>query len=305
MKAPALNQLDEWNLACTIEKCSEESARHLADYARNVFSRYLITEQGNQENPDLQLHVQRCLAEVEQQEPRVCWHLLEHRLNAGTHRNGKHYKSWLFEHGIQKPTDSYRLAALLSGLRLMIQAVVRDYCAGEIARQKQIRAHGVTSLDGVNAAGDPLMDYYMQQAENLLNPTPDQEAHAALLREDAAVAADRLFQDMEPRWKVVIFVKYTEQNLPDQPIISLDHPAVIRAAGCGKSQLYAARREFSMFLDERINAATSLDDPQSLSEWKLAVACALIERIYLWMQSEKSCSPLLEYLKHYEERDHE
>jgi hypothetical protein len=114
------------------------------------------------------------------------------------------------------------------------------------------------------------MDYYMHRPKTV-ESNAGSEAHAALLREEAGVEADRLFREMETRWKVVIFVKYTEQNLPDQPIISLDHPAVIQAAGCEKANC-TRPTEFSTFLDEKINAATSLDDPQSLSEWKLAVA---------------------------------
>ena len=303
MSTVVLKHLEAWNQACTIERCDPETAEALAAYARNRTTHYLNVAGESIQNPDLRT-VANQLAVLSGKES-VCWALLEFRLNTGVHREGKHYKSWLFDYGEGNSNMEQRLYSLLSGIDLMVQVAVRDYCAGSIRQNERDRAFSVLSLDDVNQDGDSLADYYIAQAEQLLVPSPDQEVARRGLEEKAAQWARELIHELDDRWKVLVLVKYTEQSNPDGRIISLDHPALFQAAGCSKSQLYAARRDFSRFLSERIHARIGEGDPETTAQLKVMLATALMESLFSWAESEKRCSALLTYLEEKKESHHE
>ena len=303
MSTVVLKHLEAWNQACTIERCDPETAEALAAYARNRTTHYLNVAGASIQNPDLRT-IANQLAVLSGRES-VCWALLEFRLNTGVHREGKHYKSWLFDYGDGKTDTEQRRSSLLSGIDLMIQVVVRDYCAGSIRQNERDQNFSVLSLDAVNQDGDSLADYYLAQAERLLVPSPDQEVARRGLEEKAAQWARELIHELDDRWKVLLLVKYTEQSKPDGRIISLDHPALFQAAGCSKSQLYAARRDFSEFLSGKIHALIGAGDPETTAQLKVMVATALIDLLFSWAESEKRCSALLTYLKEKKGYHHE
>lgn len=303
MSSLGLKHLKMWNQVCTIERCDEDTACLLAEYARNKASYYLKVANTSMNNPDFRIVADRL--RILSGKESVCWALLEFRLNTGIHRDGKHYKSWLFDYGNRKTNANEQLYSLLSGVDLMVQMVVRDYCAGSIPQQERDQLHEVVSLDSTNEAGDSLTDYYLSQAERWLSPSPDQEVDSLLLEEKAGLLACEVLSELDDRWKVLLLVKYTEQSQPDSKIISLDHPALVEAAGCSKSQLYAARRGLNAFMSRKIGQMMGDIEPEMVAELKVRVATALIKLLFSWAESEKRCSVLLQYLDEKRGRIHE
>ncbi len=288
-----LIHLDEWFRACTIEKCSDDAADALANKAQIYFSLSLDKVGRPLENPDWR----RGKTLSAQGKSSVCWHLLELRLNTGTHRNGKHYKNWLFDYSHHVKNETARLSSLKSGLKYTLQATVRDYCAGLIGQQEKEQRYGVYSFDEPCKEGAEQDHSYRKMAEALLDTTSIENTEKRFRTTEINELADAILNELSERQCVVLMVKCCEVNRPDAQKISLDHPAVLKAAGCGKSQLYAARNKLDDFLlkkmNEHLNEKCLLNNCERLG----AVSLALADQLFFKIKSEKRYAPLLTYLE--------
>jgi len=296
MSELCLEHLDEWYRACTIEKCSDQAGEALAKQAEIYFSLCLKRVGNPFENPD-----RRTTATSIGGKDSVCWQLLELRMNAGIHSSGKHYKNWLFDYSREKATVHERLSSIKAGLKRLLQATVRDYCAGLIWQRDKDQQYGVCSLDEVRDDGTTRSDVYMAQAQDLLGLSGDEAIMRSFDEAAAEELAEVILDEMNARQYVVLLVKYAEANHPQGRKISLDNPVVLEAAQCGKSQLYAARNSLDDFLIEKMRTGLH-EDPAVAREWMGCVALALTQKIFSKIKSEKHYNL---FLTHLEEQKYE
>jgi hypothetical protein len=281
-----IEQLQEWYKQCTIDQCGEDTAGILSAYGSAMFSLWLDRCGQPLENPDLRAG--------DSAETAICWHLLELRLNTGTHRSGKYYKDWLFDYAAGVKGVEAQVASLRSGLRLMFQMTVRDYCAGLLTQREKDRRYGVVSLDETLRSGDDRSKAFGVQADYLMGKTDDFDG---VSDDDVQEMARSICGRLPLRHQVVLLVKYTEVERIGGSIIALDHPAVLQAAGCGKSQLYAARRELGDLLRGEISAACGAHREDVDDSITACVLAALADQILSQKKSEKDAQPFLQYLE--------
>jgi hypothetical protein len=295
MTGLTLDHLIEWYEECSIEKCSERSALALAEQAGLYFSVCLDRVGRPVENPDWR--GEQLVATGTQS---VCWQLLELRMNAGVHRSGKHYKDWLFEYSQDDENPIRRLSSLKSGLLRLMQATVRDYCAGLLSQRSRDHRYGVCSFDEARDEGPSAGDHYPGKAAVLLQPD-DCSVDRPWIEQQAEMVANRIAEDMSARQCVVLLIKWCKLNRTGVGRISLDHDAALQAAGCGKSQLYAARNELDDYLKQQITSVMSENDLEEARYLLAPVVAALVKRIFLRMKSEKHGEPFLTFLERIEQ----
>ncbi len=170
---------------------------------------------------------------VQAPEPRDAWHLFEVHLVTTRTREGKRYKDWLFARA-----DAQQGVAVVDtiqgGATLILRDVIRDLV------RREARPAGTLAFDAPihGTEGLTLADLVAGGA------TPADEASARDLDAIAWKTAVREFDAASRRARIGLCLRAL--GLP------LDGAAVERAAGCRKSSLHAAVREFTTGLAEGV-----------------------------------------------------
>lgn len=158
-------------------------------------------------------------------EPRDAWHLFEIHLVTARTREGKRYKDWLFAR-VGGRSGAEALDAIQGGATLILRDVVRDLI------RREARPLGTSSLATPvpGTSGLTLGDLLPGGA------SPADEAEDRDLDAQARRAAGPRFAAADRRVRVGLCLRALD--------LPLDGRATERAAGCSKSTLHAALRDF-------------------------------------------------------------
>ena len=271
-EATSLEAWREWHRECALDLSSERTRDALCKFASHRFKNWAAkyirkTNAGHVSNIGVSA--------------RQAWHLFESHVTVKQTREGKAYKKWLFARC--RCSTENELDVVQGGASLIMRDVVRDYLVAEFSSSETVSiATNVGHSDGT-----PLT------IGDLLPGEPD-PSHTIALREISGSArhhAGSLFDEMNRRERIALLAK--------QARISLAHPVVLDAAGCGKSALNEAYGK----LQRRVHGRLTADDSQAESRSTLALATlclgALIDLLSTWSAADEECTGLLELIKEF------
>ncbi len=229
----------EWRRHCALAACAAQSATVLRGFIHARFDgfcrRYAPFAASGARHPLTP-------------PPADCWHLFETHLAVDQTRAGKRYKQWLFE--AARAGEGSPAARLAGGATLLLRDVVRAWLAREAPEP---RTQSLQAPLGAEATGDALT------LEELL-PDESDPADEAARRELEALAAEeaaRLWRTLDRRDRLLLAAR--ERGL------RLDDEALARAAGIGKSALYARYRALLERLAKQLRHNYPREDPAALS----------------------------------------
>ena len=265
----AMGHWGEWKERCALGLCSEPSQVALTSFAASRFYRFVrkILPGGGAEG---QAPYTVCAADA--------WHLFETHLLTANTRQGKRYKDWLFARAVGM--DGAALDTIQGGATLIIRDVVRDFLRAERSPSMMVSLNAPISSDVANLTLEDLLPGQIESGCDL-----EMRDFARLAKEHAGEFLD----DMTVRERLALLAR--------QLAIPLSHPAVEEAAGCRKSVLSSALREFVSRVAARLTVAHPGDDPGSLRILAVMTFECLNEMILSWGISEKVCARLFIIVK--------
>lgn len=246
----------QWRTRCALARCDMEPAGILRQFAWTR-SASLIRRLGARAEG------------LATPEPRDAWHLFEVHLVTGRTREGKRYKEWLFARAAGQAGPA-RVDTIQGGATLILRDVVREMI------RRETRPSGTYSLDAPihGTEGLTLADLVAGGA------TPADEADARELDAIARRTAARAFETASRRVRIGLCLRALG--------LSLDGPAVERAAGCGKSSLHAAVRAFTIDLASTVRRSHPSEAPGTAYAIAVRAVQILRESAGEWGRLEKS-----------------
>jgi len=246
----------QWHARCALARCDAEPAGILRQFAwtRSVS---LIHRLGT-------------LAEgLAAPAAREAWHLFEVHLVTGRTREGKRYKEWLFARAAGQ-TGAVRVDTIQGGATLILRDVVRETI------RREVRPIGMCSIDAPvhGTEGLTLADLVAGGS------SPADDAAAREIEVLAQRTAERMFGLASRRVRIGLCLR--ELGL------SLDGPAVERAAGCCKSSLHTAVRAFTVDLAAAVRDAHPSEVPGTAHAIAARAVQILREMAREWGRLEKS-----------------
>lgn len=288
MNEQVMSHWAEWKTKCALQLCGPDAQDALRDF---------LWQHGLRMTAKMQLSLIDYFEPPSRAEEKVAipnelnrakkgkdnlWAYLEHRALAGVHQNGKSYKDWIFSHASHISDENHALAAILQGVKLQLQMVLRDVLADEISLRKERRnrrsdeGHSFEQPADTNA----WLERAAQKAEELLNPSATRLITLAE-KSDYDNIADQIAREFMAsatlRDKVVLWAKLHDVSLADKRIIA--------AAGIEKSQLYTCCNAIDEWLRAKIEQFH--EDDGGAYFLRAAVLHNLLDRITLWNNSEK------------------
>ncbi len=203
----------EWKARCALALCAPAAQEALRDFVARRTRTYLAASRargGPAEDPD----------------EREAWHGFETYFVLNRRRSGKSYKDWLFARGTDPAAPGApTLPALESGASLLLRDVVR-----ERLRRERAPARVRSLQEPVAGAGQAVA----VTLEDLLPGGFDtvREVDRRELERLAMRLADTVLAGLSRRERIALLAR--ERGL------SCAHPAVCKAAGCGKTALAEA-----------------------------------------------------------------
>jgi hypothetical protein len=266
---PKLEHWLEWGERCALGRCAEHTRDRLTSFARHRFALFLRVF-----SPLTSISRD----EVEVPAGRDAWHLFETHAVARSLGTGKVFKRWIFGRMGKDPETWYD--SVSSGATLILRNVVREYAVRELPRERTI------SLESQLDAG-----YEFASGDELLPSVPGVEAEVHLhdLDEIARTLEQEVFDLSTPRERIALVAKSTG--------ISLDHPLVNKAAGCGRTALGETYRNYVLSIGGMLRNRYPDDEPETL----MLLSMQLLERIkkitFLWFEAENVCPELSLYIE--------
>lgn len=266
----------EWKQTCALSLCSGHTQHSLQRFAglrfRTHTRRYAYTTGEGQHG------------EAPALAPPDAWHLFETHLVAGSTRQGKRYKDWLFAR-TEGSSDPF-LDVIQGGATLIMRDVVREHL-----RKECLPANTVSIQEPLShGEGESLT------LEDLLPGAPDPTDEVAQ-REWSRLAdrhAHRAFTDTTSRERMVLAARMLG--------ISLAHPAVESVTGRRKSVLSTTLRALVERVGERIKVEYPDEEPGALVALCLLTITNVKRRALEWAKSEKACARLFRVVEEAPER---
>lgn len=273
----------EWKTKCELSLCGADVQRELSRYAWSKGCEW-STKSG--------LNIRMLvgdraldLPEARETGEKVVWGYFEHRALAGTHRSGKCYKDWIFSHAEEHGGSAHRLAAVLSGVRLQMQMVIRNVFADEISldrERKERRRDQSGETEDEESSTNDWLDQCANRADALLAPSllhgVKPEERGEFDRAGRRLAQDWMDQASR-RDKLVLWVALEGG--------ALSNPKVEQAAGVKKSQLSACLAKAKNRFREMIQS-----NNLPCQEW---IGGAMLDRLHqalaAWAKSENLTDP--------------
>ena len=213
------------------------------------------------------------------------WAYFENRALAGTHASGKCYKEWIFAHAAGKPDDGYALRAILSGVKMQLDMVLRGVLVDEFTFREERRKGRIDEIPSPEPPDDnksrpSWIEDVARKAEDLLGPnpsgviTPQEQADYKGIAESLA---EELWGMFSRRDKIVLWATLND--------IPLDNIKITKAAGRQKSQLYACWGSIEKMIAE--NIIQYHQDAPGNEYLHPAVLDNLLMKANIWVKSEK------------------
>ncbi len=265
--ATTLDHWTEWRARCALLLCGEAARAALPAFVQVRFAKYLrqygayLAGAGDGRLP--------LPAEKD------AWHLFETHLAVDETRDGRAYKSWLFDRIAGSPDDP--LSVIQGGATLLAREVVREYLRREQAPP------GTISMQAPLLEGES--DWTL---EDLLPDSADPAGEAARREYEALAdgAAEELFETATLRERVAVLAKDLG--------LSCAHPSVSTAAGCGKTLTARAWQTMMQRLAAHVQKSFAAEDRQGVAILANLTVTALQSRIRAWAKVEKKTAHLFE-----------
>jgi hypothetical protein len=266
---PDWSDWDQWLQRCAILRCELPVRARLRRMADHRFRRHLARR-----GPFLRAADAGAFALT----PEDAWHRLEVRLVTGRGGAGKTGKCWLRARAEGLPPDAAR-AAVESGASLICRDAARDYI------RLEVRPAATVSFDDPVRPGSTLTwgDLLPSGAGWGADPA------AAVAARDLAERAGRCAAEHERVAEHPVRIAWLARALG----LSLADPAVLSAAGLGKSQLFRLLNADVEALAERCRRAAG-GVPAEALDLALRSAAALRRRARAWGAGEKALRPLFD-----------
>ncbi|MDP6491513.1 MAG: hypothetical protein QGH42_05570 [Kiritimatiellia bacterium] len=257
---------NEWKERCAVLRCSPETRLALHTF-------------GGQRYRTL---AQRCLSTINVSDVVLvalpdadAWHLLELHMTLPEAINGKAYKEWLFarvEGASDAPFDIVQ-----GGATLLMRSVVREHLRREYLSAAHISTHqGPPGTHPTEDATEEWLPGTLDTAEAV------ETEELALL---AAKHAATLFEDLPRRQRIALAARHLH--------IPLSNARLLAVAGCLRSALHGAFREFAEHVLDYVRDHFPRDDRDTQRD----LALALFERIShlcaSWAETDYHCRTAL------------
>ena len=257
----------EWKTLCALDLCREDTRQSLRNFAHSRFRHFAGIYASITNTPD---------PESLTPDASEAWHRFETHFLSHRTREGKSYKEWLI--GRASVHGPPTLNSIQGGAALLMREVVRERLRTEFFHPRFV------SLDA------PVQTVSGRKSPSLMELLPDidnaaQAAEQADLVEIAKRDADDAMAALRHRERVALLAR--ELGL------SLVHPEVIRAAGCGKSVLCNAFDDALVGLANYVRSRYSREDNETLASLSCLLLEHVRERIFSWGKSDCACAPLL------------
>ncbi len=243
---PELRQWREWTARCALGLCGSATRAELRAFVSARFRHYarkccFLT---NADDP-----VQLFPSGVD------AWHLFETRLRLRQTRAGKSYKQWL----LARDGEGADRASMESGVSLLVRDVVREF----LRREHMPRTFAALEqpVPGVTGEAVSLRELLPGDADTAA--TVEQRERDAL----AATCARDVRERLSRREQVALLAREAGRSITD--------PAVLRAAGCGKSELSRAYHKALQSLAGHVRSRFRQEDREGCA----AIACATLEQL--------------------------
>lgn len=246
----------EWRQRCALGLCSTGTQAALRDFAGARFNGFMTKF--------------ACYAGRGSIAAADAWHLFETHLAVGGNRDGKRYKDWLFARaGL---SNDPLVDVIQGGATLLMRDVVREFLRREHSPASMISLarplvgyedRSLTLEDLLPGSVDPSCDVERRELERLSEELADRFCHDATCRERVAVLAKA-------------------------EGLSLAHPEVEAAAGCGKSALNESYRAFVKETARAIMEEFSEDDPDTVRLLVLMTLEKMKSCVYESISAEKT-----------------
>lgn len=262
----------EWKRQCFILECGEETRQLLAAFARrrlrSKLTKYYDDSELISDHQELLRVTDRPLA----------WLELEIYATATRTRQGKHYKDLLLDVAAGAPDP---VGALQSYATSMFRTIARKLLAEHPTEYKLKKEW--ESIDAPVLVGDGSSSRTLHELL-ALDPGPVDQSMLEEINREAAAAASSRFEGLGHREKVVILAWSLRRDLND--------PAVLLAAGCGKSVFYQGKTDLFKQIAESIDRDYADCEGSALGEFKERFIDHLVAAAIIWGKSERNCSLL-------------
>lgn len=269
---PTLEHWLEWGERCALGRCGDAARDRLINFARHRFGGFLKTFSSLTAIPGDEIVVP---------EGRDAWHLFETHAVARSMGTGKIFKRWIFGRRGEDPETWYD--SVSSGATLILRNAVREYVVRELPRERtaSLESHADTSCEF--APGDELL---------LSAPGVEMQVQMRELDDICRDLEQEVFEMSTLRERVALLAKSVG--------ISLDHPLVNKAAGCGRTVLGETYRNYVLSIGALVRSRYPDDD----SETVMILSMQLLDRIkkmtFLWFEAENPFPELSLYIEdHY------
>ncbi len=266
-----LEQWTVWKQKCALGLCPADIQNALRDFAHARFYKFACaySKETNMSNP-----------QALTPEPPEAWNRFESSLCIRDTREGKCYKEWLFaDYG--SGSDS-PVAGIEAGATVLIRDVVREYIRQEFSTR------WMAALDAP-VKGDN--NEHTISLHELLPGSTDttQEVERRELEHMAEKEAVEAMKTLSHRERMALLAR--EMGL------SLAHPAVTAAAGCGKSVLNTAYHDALHSLAGFVRAKYPQEDRSAMAILTIMIFERAKKLILLWGKSENVCAELCMLVK--------
>lgn len=267
---PDLNDWTLWKQLCSAEACPPATRAALQAFGRSRFYRYAAAYAHTTNVPE---------AHVLTPSPAEAWHLFESWTQLRNTRSGKAYKAWL----MARPAAAGEAAieSIESGASLLMRDVVREH----------LRREFPSAVMASVIPADPGGDYSALTLDQLL-PSPEDPRERLVARDLQRIASTQAgpaFAALTARERTVLLAR--ELNL------SLAHPLVTAATGCGKSALFKLYPAALAKIADRARLACPEEPPPILGRLAILIFDAVRHELFLWGHAEK---PLAEFFMYRE-----
>jgi len=260
--AVSLSEWKEWKELCALGLCTTTTQKALKTFTEHHGRRFIFRYAHR-----VGLSNTHAMPSTDNM-----WHLFESHLTVKDNRDGKRYKTWLFD----RATGPGTADTVNGGAVLLLRDVVREYLRREYMPARVVSMHSVVNegLSGLTI-------------EDLLPGTLDTANEVAMreLEKFAESHARSLLAEMSLREKVALLARHI--GVPST------EPEVVKLAGCQKSVLSKACQGFVAGACERLKAQYPDDDEEGVRMLIVMTLEALGQQVYEWAGTEPKCTSLL------------
>jgi hypothetical protein len=262
-----IEQWGEWKEKCALGLCGEETRRALQAFAHARFQHFAAAYARTTNVGD---------PSVLTPGAGEAWHWFETHFLLGRAPGGKNFKQWLFAELEAKGYSSQE--GVEAGASLLMRDVVRERL------RREYSGRHILSLD--RAAEDESQGEPAPNLQELLPAPLDtmSDVERRELEELALKDSVSAFDQLNRRECLAL--------LAHELGLSLAHPAVLRAAECGKSVLNTAFSNARIGVAAHVRARHPREDASTMASLTCLVWANVREMILSWGKSENDCAQL-------------